>query len=76
MQPCKFALKVWNAQQAGATGVRFIHLCWRTHCRTGPLQTSEARACQLCMATPTTSAAAVSQRVCSGVQVINSKCSV
>ena len=23
MKPCKFAQKVWNAQQAGAIGVRF-----------------------------------------------------
>ncbi len=66
MQPCKFALKVWNAQQAGATGVRFNHLCWRTLCRSGLLRNSEARSCQHCIATPTTSAAAVSQRVCTG----------
>ena len=28
MQPCKFALKVWNAQQAGAIGVSSDHLCY------------------------------------------------
>lgn len=26
MKPCKFALKVWNAQQAGAIGVRHLTL--------------------------------------------------
>ena len=29
MQPCKFALKVWNAQQAGAIGVGLRSVCLR-----------------------------------------------
>ncbi len=65
MQPCKFALKVWNAQQAGATGVSFNHLRWRTLCMIRALANQKRSALSAMYCENTDVGCGNSQHICS-----------